>query len=62
MSITNNHGSVYMWWKENLVKHQKVSKYYNHDCPQNFILLFMPSLKVPIVKKVIFWLELTLSF
>ena len=21
-----------MWWKENLVKHQKVSKYYETDC------------------------------
>ena len=30
--ITNNHGSFHLWWKENLVKYQKVSKYYVHDC------------------------------
>ena len=32
MFITNNRASFHLWWKENLVKHQKVSKYYNHDC------------------------------
>ena len=35
---------------ENLVKHQKVSKYYGHDCLQNFLLLFMFLLAVPNVK------------
>ena len=29
----------HLWWKENLVKHQKVSKYYENDYLQNFILL-----------------------
>ena len=32
MFITNNHTSFHLWWKENLVRHQKVSKYYDHDC------------------------------
>ena len=32
MFITNNHASFHLWWKENLVKHQKVSKYCDHDC------------------------------
>ena len=32
MFITNNHGSFHLWWKENLVKHQKVSKYCGQDC------------------------------
>ena len=32
MFITNNHPSFQLWWKENLFKHQKVSKYYDHDC------------------------------
>ena len=27
--------------RENLLNHQKVSKNYEHDCLQNFILLFM---------------------
>ena len=30
--ITNNHDSFHLWWKENLVKHQKVLKYYGQDC------------------------------
>ena len=32
MFITNYHTLFYFWLKEHLVKHQKVSKYYNHDC------------------------------
>ena len=38
------------WWKENLLNHKKVSKYYEYDCLQNFILLFMSSLTSFIVK------------
>ena len=30
--ISNNCASFHLWWKENLVKHQKVSKYYENDC------------------------------
>ena len=29
---TNSHALFYLWRKENLVRHQKVSKYYDHDC------------------------------
>ena len=50
MFITNNHTSFYLWRKENLVKHQKVSKYYDCDCLQNIILLFMSLLTGPVVK------------
>ena len=32
MFISNNHPSFHLWWKENLVKHQKLSKYYETDC------------------------------
>ena len=32
MFITNNRTSFHLWWKENLVKHWKVSKYYETDC------------------------------
>ena len=28
----NNHASLFFWWKENLVKHKKLSKCYDHDC------------------------------
>ena len=30
MFITNNHASFHLW--RNLVKHQKLSKYYDYDC------------------------------
>ena len=32
MFITNNHDSFQLWWKENFIKHEKVSKYYGQDC------------------------------
>ena len=32
MFIKNNRPSFHLWWKENLVKHRKVSKYYDTDC------------------------------
>ena len=32
MFIINSPASFDLWLKENLVKHQKVSKYYEHDC------------------------------
>ena len=35
--ITNNHASFHFWWKENLLNHQKVSKYYEHDCRQEVL-------------------------
>ena len=34
MCISNNRASIHLWWKENLVKHQKVSKY-ESDCRKN---------------------------
>ena len=30
--ISNNRASAHLWWKENLVKHQRVTKYYENDC------------------------------
>ena len=32
MFINNNHASFHLWLKENLFKHQRVSKYYESDC------------------------------
>ena len=34
--IRNNRTSFHLWWKENLVKYRKVSKYYETDCSSNF--------------------------
>ena len=50
MFVTNNLTSLHLWLNENLVKHQKVSKYYDYDCLQNLFFLFMSLLIVPIVK------------
>ena len=36
--------------KDNLEKHQKVSKYYENDCLQTLLLLFMSSLRVKFVE------------
>ena len=38
---TNNYALLHVWWKQSFLKHQKFSKYYDHDCLQNFILLFL---------------------
>ena len=32
MFTSNNRALFHWWWKENLVKHQKVSKYYENGC------------------------------
>ena len=29
--FSNNHALFHLWWKENLLNHQNVSKYYEHD-------------------------------
>ena len=41
MFISNNRPLFYLWWKENFVKHWKVSKYYGTDCLKSFLLLIM---------------------
>ena len=56
MFITNNLAFFHLRCKENLVKHHKISKYYDHDCLQNVLLVFMSLLTV------IFLLDITLSF
>ena len=50
MFITNNHDLFHQWWKENLVTHLKVSKYYDHECMENFLWLLMSLLIARIVK------------
>ena len=32
MFISNNRATFHLWWKENFVKHQKVSEYHENDC------------------------------
>ena len=54
MFATDNHASLDGRLKENLVKHQRVSKYYENECLQNFILLFC-FVRAPIVKNSHIW-------
>ena len=62
MFITNKRASFHLRRKENVVKHQKVSKYYENDWLQNFFLLLMSLLTDPVVKTVILRLEFPLCF
>ena len=61
MFISKNHASFHLRRKQNLVKHQKLSKYYENYCLQKFILLFMSLLAVPIVENSHIGPEFTLS-
>ena len=38
---TSNHNSLHLWWKKNLVKHQKVWKYYDQDCSFGKEIIFI---------------------
>ena len=50
MVITNNHASLHLRWRENLLEYQYVSKYYEHGCLENFLWSFMSLLTVLFVK------------
>ena len=60
MFITNNQASLRLWWKENLLIYQNVSKYYEHDCSNtryftfsinnlSITICFLRSPSVPVV-------------
>ena len=53
--ISNNCSSLHLWWTENLVKLQQVSKYDEKDCLQIFLLLFMSLLPTKFVKNSHIW-------
>ena len=48
--MSNNRPSFHLWRRKNLVKHEKVSKYYENDCLQNFLSLFMSLLTAKFVR------------
>ena len=52
MFITNNHALFHLWCKVNLVKHQKLTIYYDHDFLENFYLSLMSLLTAEIVKNI----------
>ena len=62
MFNTNNHDSLHLWRKKNLVKHKKVTKYYGQDCQKNFILHFISSLRAPISENSHFAAEIYFIF
>ena len=62
MFISNNRAWLCLWWKENLLKHQRVSKYYENDCLQNLLLHFMSLLTTRFVKNCHIWAGIYLIF
>ena len=48
--IRNDRVSFHFWAKENLLKHQRVSKYDDNDCLKNLLLDFMFVLAAIFVK------------
>ena len=50
MFIRNTRSSFHWWRQSNLVKHRKVSRYYETDCSQNFLSLFVFLWKIKILK------------
>ena len=62
MFISNNRPSFHLWWKENLAKLQQVSKYYEKDCLQIFLLLFMSLLPTKFVKNSHIWSKIYFIF
>ena len=62
MLITNNHNSFHLQGKKNLVRRQKVSKYYGQDCLKYFLLHFMSSLRAAIFENCHFAAEIYFIF
>ena len=60
--ITHSHASFHLRWKENLLNYQKVAKYYEHDCLQNFIILFISFLTALIVENSLLFAEIFFVF
>ena len=48
--ISNNHTLFNLRWKENVQKHQKVSKLYDNYCLQKFVLSFLLLVTTPVVR------------
>ena len=48
--FANNYSSFVLRWKVNLLNYQKVSKYYEHDCLEIFLLVFISLLTGLIVE------------
>ena len=62
MFITNNHTLFHLRSKKKLVKYQKVSQCYVHNCLRNFLLVFTFLLTALIVKNSLILAEIYLIF
>ena len=62
MFISNNCPSLPLWWKENLIRHQQVSKYYGNDSLQNFLLDFMSLIPTKFVRNSHIWAKIYFIF
>ena len=62
MFFIDNHDLFHFSGKENLVKHQKVSKCYGQDCLKNITLFFMSLLRAAIFKTNHFFVEIYFIF
>ena len=60
--LSNNRLSFPLWGKENLIYDQQVWKYYENDCLQYFLLLFMSLLPTRFVKKSHIWRKIYCIF
>ena len=59
--ISNNRASFHLWWKQNFLKHQKVSKYYEKIVCKIFFCFLCLYWQLILLKTIIFRLEFTLS-
>ena len=62
MFISNNRPSLPFWWKESLIKHQEVSKYYENDSLKNFLLVFMSLIRTKFVRNSHIWAKIYFIF
>ena len=49
MFMRNNRSSFHLWWMENLIKHQKVSKSYKNGCSFDATIFSFASIVAEIV-------------
>ena len=53
MFVSNNRASFPLWWKENLLKHQKVSKYFESGCSSYDVNKNSPEVPLDTLQKIL---------
>ena len=62
MFISSNHASFHLWWKKNLLKHQKVSKYYESGCSYIANQLLITTFRIKSLSKLDDWMRILYRF